>query len=941
MAPPGSQYPSPQYPSPQYPSPQYPSPQYPSPQYPPPQYQDALQDLPQLQDGSLGAPPPGPGFGPYPSAAADPAANGQDPPQIWARPAMMAGAPPYDSGAPTRRSPDPGGPRSAMFAAPGSSGIPASAFSGDSSAAGRATRSGARRVRSRLSLVVWVMVGAVVIGGGVFAGFQIRALRLRKQIAEARDRLVDIAKADTWQGWLGARDSLYSIAAASPTVDNKAALARARAVLAYEFGDGMSEAKATIDGLEGQTSLDLMLAAAYLGLAQNDAKAAHDAAERAQKAAPDDPAALYVSGSAALLAGDVGGAIAELRRAFEREPRPLYAAGLARALASGAAWDDALAAADRGGDNPAAVIAKGVVLAGAGRVTASRNNNGAEIRAQLAKLIAEGQKPAEQARAVSPTQLAFAYLALAQIDFARNDSTAAHTDYRASLDVKLNDQRFAEELSDTLYSIGELDNARKSATRTLEAWPASHGAATTLAQIWLSLDKPASAIELFDKTPHAASWPKGQVVRGQARLATGDVDGARADFDAALKKLPGYEPALVSLAWLDLAGGNVDAAKQRIEPLINAKGAIPSPGLAAVYAAIQRASNDPAGRDAAKALLEQVVGAGPSPDVVRAQLELARSYRDRGDPAAARAAYAEAGRNGNFDARLESGILQIENGDPRGGREIFEAMLKDAGDEAAPVLLIEVARARLLTGAHGPAAELLAKADKTSGLVRWQLDRERARLAFRRGDAAGAAPALLRALDGCGGDLDTFILAADVVSTDRGQQALASKLKSLVPARLRGRPEVDIIAGKLALAAGPARQDEAERHYKAAREALVKEKASPRRCAQADYGLAAVAYNKRDDPTAVSRLDFAIVEDPSIYSAYLFAAEIAKPKNPRKALEQFQQAATFNPDSLEAWTQVGMLAAQLNNRKLLNEAISRVGELAPGSDTLHQLQKLH
>jgi hypothetical protein len=120
----------------------------------------------------------------------------------------------------------------------------------------------------------------------------------------------------------------------------------------------------------------------------------------------------------------------------------------------------------------------------------------------------------------------------------------------------------------------------------------------------------------------------------------------------------------------------------------------------------------------------------------------------------------------------------------------------------------------------------------------------------------------------------------------------------------------------------------------------VKEKASARRRAQAAYGLAAVAYFRRDDPTAKSNLELVIIEDPSIYSAYLFAAEIAKPKTPKEALKLALLAATFNPDSLDAWKLVGTLAAQLGNRQLLNDAITRVNELAPGSDTFHQLQNL-
>jgi tetratricopeptide (TPR) repeat protein len=235
---------------------------------------------------------------------------------------------------------------------------------------------------------------------------------------------------------------------------------------------------------------------------------------------------------------------------------------------------------------------------------------------------------------------------------------------------------------------------------------------------------------------------------------------------------------------------------------------------------------------------------------------------------------------------------------------------------------------------------LLAVADRAPGLVRWQLDRERARLAVSRGDTAGAARALSRALDGCAGDLDTFILAADTVSADAKQGALAGKLKALM-ARLRGRPESEIIAGKLDLAAGTRpRQEDAAQHYNAARDALIKENATPRRRAQADYGLAAVAYDRGDDPTAVNMLALVMIEDPSIYAAYLFAAEIAKPKNPRKALELAQQATAFNPDSIDAWKQVATLAAQLANRKVLNEAIIRVGDLAPGSETLRQVQKL-
>jgi predicted Zn-dependent protease len=866
--------------------------------------------------------------------------NGRDAAEpAWARATVMPGGPGGPAGYGQASPDDPTrlpheiDPRiAAMLINPVGEPTPPSAFAPEASSPSH--RAGTRRGRSRLQIAVWVLIGTLVIGGGVFAGFQIRALRLHKQIAAERSRAVALAKADTWPGWRGARDSLSGIAQASPTSDNKAALARARALLAYEFGDGAADAKAAVERLAGQSSLDVDLAIAHLALARGDVKAAREAAERAQQSAPDDAAALYASGQAALLSGDARGAVAELRRAYEREARPLYAVALARALAAGSSWDDALAAVDRAPDNPAAVIAKAQILVAAGR---SSGGPAGEIRAQLGKLIADGPKPAgDQGRVASPMQVALADLALAQVELARGDAAAARAALLASLALNVNEQRFAEEFGEAAYALGDLDSARKAAIRALEAWPASRRARTTLAQVWLALGKPTTSLELLTKAPDAAAWPKGQTVRGLAKLAIGDTEAARADLDAALKKNPGFEPALIARAWLDLANGELDEARQRIEARFSPKGA--STAMVAVYAAILRSSGDPAARDKAKGLLERALAGPPNVDTPRAQLELARIHRDLGDVHGARAAYAEASRTGNFDARLESGLLWIEDHDPSRGRATLEQLLKDSSERPPASLLLEVARARMLMGDHPGAAEALAAAEK-AGAPRWHLGRERGRLALRKDDTAAAAAALVGALDGCGADVDTFLLAADTVSADDKQAALAQKLRTLYPTRLKGRPEVQIIEGKLALAGE--RRDEAEKLYRDARDALAAEKASSRRLAQADFGRAVVAYFKEDDPTAASILALVIFEDPSIYTAYLFAAEIYKTKrNFKKALELAQHAAAFNPDWIEAWKFVGAMAAQVGNRKLVDDAIQRVGELAPGSDALRELKQL-
>jgi tetratricopeptide (TPR) repeat protein len=1014
--------PQPYPPSPAFPaSPSYPQPAQPgfapfaqplaspqaAPSYPAAAGFNQLQ-LPAHLQGNLAASRPTLALNALP---APPAPDGQGP--AWARATMLAPTAVANGQATAGSGPSARRPAIESAGAPPVD-RPVDRPIGPPSGEARLTPGHSRRARSRLALAVWVVIGAAVIGGGVFAGFQVRAMRLEHQIAAARERAVDVAKADTWQGWIGARDSLYGIAQASPTADNLAALARARAVLAFEFGDGAAEAKAAVDALAGRGGFDRELAAAYLALAQSDARPAREAADRALKAAPDSAAALYVSGQAALLVGDARAALADLRRAFEREPRPLYAVGLARALAASTGWDDAAAVLDRAGDHPSALIIRAALLAGtsragsaatgsaaaagaapatatgaapataagagsaigssagpataagagsaigssAGSATATSAGSatpagaapgagsvaapgqGGDLRGALARLVGEGQKPAsDPSRTVSPAQVGLGYLALAQVDVARGDLAAARTDYRAALELGLDDQRFAEELIDTLVAIGELETARKAAGLAVERWPTSRRARTGLAQAWLGLGDPAAALAVFGKAPDTASWARGQTVRGQARVATGDVDGARADFDAALNKLPGYEPALIARASLDLASGELEDARHRLERKAQAR--LATPALIAAYAAVLRATGDPAARDTAKALLERAIGSGSSPDTVRAKLELARLDRDLGDLRAARAVYGDAGRAGSFEARLESALLQIDTGDPRGARDALDQLLGETGDRASAALLVEAARARTLTGAHAGADELLARAGRAPGAVAWRVDRERARLMIRRSDYPGAAQALLHALDGCGADLDAFLLAADTISADPKQSSLATKLKALVPVRLKGRPEIDIIAGKLDLAASPRpRHEDAEKHYHAARDALVAQKATPRRLAQADYGLAAMAYDKTDDPTAVSLLELVVFEDPSIYEAYLFAAEIARTKNPKKALELSQQATGFNPDSLEAWRIVGTLAAQLGNRKLLTEAINRVGELAPSSDTLHQLQKL-
>ncbi len=823
----------------------------------------------------------------------------------------------------------------ALSSEPSGSGV-AIAYAEPSQTAGKPLKTGMRRTRSRFTVVLWVIVGAVMIGGGVFAGFQIRAMRLGKQIDVLREEAASLASTDTWVGWLGARQRLASVAQASSTVENRAALARTRAILAYEFGDGLPEAQADVGELAGQGGLHGELAAAFVALAQSDAKAARAAADRALALDGADPLALYASSQAALLGGDLKLAAEAGKSALEKEARAMFAAGLARVYAAATSWEEGLAATDQAlkatPEHPGALIVRGVLLAEGGRIV-SGAPAGTEIRGQLEKIVREGTKSVgEQPRGVSPAQVAYADLALARVDAARGNVDAAKADMANALAVGLDEQRFAEEVVETLYSINLLASCRSAAERALSLWPGSLRARVTLAQVALAQGQPEEALGVLDKAKDLAQLARGLAVRGAARLGKDEVDAARADFDEALKRAPRLEPAIIGRAAVDLRAKQADEARKRIEPLYR-PGAT-SPALASAYAQILFAANEQA---KAKGVLEKAAAAGALIDAARAQLDFARMLRAVGDSANARTAYEQAARAGSPEVRLEAALYEIEERYPAEGRDAIEKLLQDAGEGASAALLLEAARARMLVGDHPGAKAAFERLQKYPDVVRWQLERERGRFSLRRGDTGDAAQRLARALDGCGEDAETFLLAAEVASTDIKQAKLVAKLRTLTKERLKDRPEASIVAGKLALAED--RNQDAETAYEKAKAGLAK--ATARRQAQAELGRAVVAYNKRnDDVVASDALKLAIALDPTLYNAYLFYADLLRDQSPAEALELVKKAVTYNPDFVDGWVMYGTIAHRLRRRQELARAITRVNDLSPGSEALRQLQGL-
>ena len=226
-------------------------------------------------------------------------------------------------------------------------------------------------------------------------------------------------------------------------------------------------------------------------------------------------------------------------------------------------------------------------------------------------------------------------------------------------------------------------------------------------------------------------------------------------------------------------------------------------------------------------------------------------------------------------------------------------------------LLLEAARARMLVGDHA-GAEAAARAGSRSCRTSspWQLDRERGRSRSARPTSPAPRSCSTRALDGCGDDTETFLLAAEVASADIKQAKLVEKREGAAPKRAsRSRPEASIVDRQARARRGQERRrrDRATTTARARRSRRRRRRRAARR--RPTFGRAVVAYNKKDDRCAQNALELVIELDPSIYAAYLYLGDLVREKaSPSEAFELAQKAVTYNPDFVDGWVMVGTLA---------------------------------
>ena len=798
----------------------------------------------------------------------------------------------------------------------------------------------APRTRRPLVVVVWSLITVVIIGGGVVAGFWIRDLRLDKSIDEARARARADARADTWAGWRSARDRLAGVTRVRADSAHRAAHARALAVLAADHHDDVEGARAAVTALGELGGKDAALARAWLAVAGGDAAVARTAAAAAGP--PEDPDVALVTARAALLEARWDEAAAAARAAADREPRPAAWLALCEAETARKRWSEAEAACARadeelgkvagpGAAHPGAAIARARVRARSG---AARGDTAALV-AGLEALVTEAQQatPAAGAPGVSPAQAAWAQLAIAEVQLAVGDTLAVRRALERAQGARIDSRGFLDAEAALLLALGDITAAGSVAERGLARWPGSPPLLIVTARARLAAADVAGARKALDEVTGAAAGSLDALVaRAELARAFGDLDAAERELDAALARAADFEEAIVARAELELERGDARAALSRIEPRHGPQAAAP---VAIVYAAAKRVTRQ---FDAAREALARFKDGPAGPLAGRAWLELARTERDAGELALARAAYGKAAEMlpASRTVRLESAVLLVDDGDAAGGRDALVGLAADARDDGA--IQLEVARAQILTGELEAARASLELAAE-GGAPRPRVARERGRLALRKRDLAAAVSGLEAATKDAPEDLEARLLLMDayvIGGNNAGAQQLADELTRLFP----GRPETHLARGRLELAGG--RPAEAGKQFTRARELLAK--APRRQRADAGYWLALTAYASDDLARAKDLLLETTTTDPFHADAWsMFATVLSERADHGGAAQAAERALKLDPDNVDAYFVLGealsMTRRVRESKRPLQEYLKRAGPDAERAEEARALLK--
>jgi len=317
-------------------------------------------------------------------------------------------------------------------------------------------------------------------------------------------------------------------------------------------------------------------------------------------------------------------------------------------------------------------------------------------------------------------------------------------------------------LAEALVGSGDRAGARAELERLLRAVPGNLEASVALAQ--LDLADGAGDRALATARELAAAHPadaRVQLLLGFALSAARDTAGARTALTRALALKPGFEPAALALANLELRDRDPAAARTSLQGLLGADAANTAAlvGLATLDAGEQ----NPGG--GAERLRQ---GLAAAPANLKLRLALAGLLARGKDLDGALAVLAQAPAEQAADPALlqARGLLELARGRNDAALAAFEQLAKTSPDAAGAHYLLALARS---AGARGPATALEADLTRALGLD------PRHPLAERALGAAFAAQ-----------------------TSDETRVLLAVRLAAAAP----GQPAIAFEQGRLALARG-------------------------------------------------------------------------------------------------------------------------------------------
>jgi len=757
--------------------------------------------------------------------------------------------------------------------------------------------------RRGVPLYLYAVIALVVVGGAVLAGFKVRDVRLSGQIESAREAADQAAASDTYTGFLVAMDAYGRIAAADDDEENLAAHAALAARMAAEVGDGIDEARRLVGALGADADLaDAQAARGYLAVADGDVDRATAAAAALHKLAPDHRDSLYLSGRAALLAERAGDAATSLRTALEKTPHPAVAVALAQAEGEQGHFGEARSALDRAIQLRPQHAAATIWGARVAVWSKTLPDPGGEPELGLQGLIQEGGRPpAQQTIGVSPSQAAWAALALAEVRLARGDRPGALASLgTAQASAAPGGFAFRAGLTEMLVELGELAAARAQIDLVVKQWPRTVATRVLEAQVAMAGGDPGAALAALDKAGDLAGHAAALALRGRARLASGAADQAAVDLDAALALRGSDSEAILARADADLARGEARMARNRLAPLYGDGSAAPVEVVAA-YAASLRQSGDRAG--ARKALAALIEGRAAEAGDWRVLLEQARLSRAEGafKPAAALYDKAIAAAPLEIEPRVEAASLALDTGDLAGARAKLDALVEQAS-QSGPVL-VAAARARTLSGDHKGAGELLDRAAKVPSPP-GKLARERGRLLLRQRSAEPAVAELEKAKGLQQDDGETRLLLMEAYLASKNRRSAARELVELTKS-FRGTSVLTVARGFEALTRE--RWADAADELARAHASAIEAGEPPRVIGRAAYWTGRAYYLDGKASRATEWLNRALEADPGLADAHYWLGQIAfESRSADRMVKSFEKAVALDPaGNPSAWFFLG------------------------------------